>query len=675
MKNKGNFFKYMMSALGLIWLAALITIMIAIVMGYHKDILFLLGCFGIGGFFLMMFIGFLGTMLMRKQNPREEELEHEVFLQYQVLAEISPHKLKSRIQYLSYSGNIYLMVLVVTILMTIVGVVVIGVRTGRSMGGAGTFIVGLIMVLFIIFQTINLKTEFPEEMEITKHDYPELINLVKSVELVTGADQVDHIFAVEEANAAVWFVPTGVWGRGKNYMELGIPLLQILNEDEVTSILIHELSHIYHKDTRLSSKMMYNFVRWSRILMHAETKTNVAYFILVPFAVSYIHEMDIFMNLIQKKKEYLADQEAIAFTNTETFARAIAKIKMMELYIKESTLIQKLRSKPQPPENFYSLLYEDFIMEYESKKENWLLQIKKRISSQYDTHPSFSERMKAIGVEDFCFHLSFDPKNSNYKAEIDQLVQRKEKEWYDQMRNHWEELNSEYQSQVNLIKTYQPTQDKEINIEYGMALEEVGEIEKAFAVYQGILSKAFDYAPAYVRIGQIKLNNYDESGIEDLIKAINLDSDFIKPTLPIIENYLMENGMLKEKEELDDWAREKIILADNIQDELDHVMVTDQFKECNQGSDIYKKISSIIQEANKIKRAYLVIKKLQYREGEYYVIGITHKSTVTKKQKEQSYHELSEQISALEIPYFLLDLNENPTFLKPLSSINHSEIK
>jgi hypothetical protein len=97
----------------------------------------------------------------------------------------------------------------------------------------------------------------------------------------------------------------------------------------------------------------------------------------------------------------------------------------------------ELRAQEEPPKNYLNIMFDDFNNEIIKRKSQWLNQIKKQISSIYDTHPSFSERMNALGIDDFNYEIEFENQNENYKKEIDNLIDIKSKQWYEYWCDEW----------------------------------------------------------------------------------------------------------------------------------------------------------------------------------------------------------------------------------------------
>lgn len=455
-------------------------------------------------------------------------------------------------------------------------------------------------------------------------------------------------------------------------MLIGILLLSILNEQELKSIFIHELSHIYNKDTRISSRISYNITRWIRIIERSEN--IVAHVLLIPFAESYIDTMKLHLAAIAKTKETIADKEAAKFTNVQTYAIASMKLELMELYSNDAYAMEEIRTRMEPPRNFYNLILVSFYNEYSKNNKEWINQINKRISSIYDTHPSFKERMRVLGIEDYSYPVTFEFGDDNYRKEMEALLNTMNLECFEGLSDVWSEYTEEYLSQLEIIKNFKETNDPDNNFEYAMALEDIGNRDEACSVYEKIISKQVDYSPAFFRYGQILLNKNDSAGIEYVKKAIALNTDLITPGLTLIDEYLKSNGLTEERDMMMSWIKQKSVLANKIQVETNNINIKDVFIESDLEQDKLERIKEIIKENNKITRAFFVKKQLQYSSEDCYVLAVSFHPLLSKYKAQVGIQDITEKVSDLGIDCFIMDLNDNPTFNQTFKQVSHSEI-
>jgi len=76
-------------------------------------------------------------------------------------------------------------------------------------------------------------------------EVPELFAMLRGLEDELGAPRFHEVLLVGDNNAAVVQLPRlGVFGWYKNYLLLGLPLMQGLGPEEFKSVLAHELGHL-----------------------------------------------------------------------------------------------------------------------------------------------------------------------------------------------------------------------------------------------------------------------------------------------------------------------------------------------------------------------------------------------------------------------------------------------
>ncbi|MCS7481773.1 M48 family metallopeptidase [Umezawaea endophytica] len=99
--------------------------------------------------------------------------------------------------------------------------------------------------------------EDPVGVPVTAHDQPRLWDLVNRVAAVVGTRPPDEVRIVPVVNAAV-SEQTRLLGLRvvRRRLYIGAPLLACLTEEQIASILAHELGHYGNRDTRLAGIVM-----------------------------------------------------------------------------------------------------------------------------------------------------------------------------------------------------------------------------------------------------------------------------------------------------------------------------------------------------------------------------------------------------------------------------------
>jgi len=106
----------------------------------------------------------------------------------------------------------------------------------------GIFVVPLV---WAVLTAMFVRMEPPQGRVITRDEAPALFDLVDDVRSKTGAPPADIVLITQDLNAAVVQHPRlGVFGWPRNYLVLGLPLMQALSVEEFRSVVAHEFGHL-----------------------------------------------------------------------------------------------------------------------------------------------------------------------------------------------------------------------------------------------------------------------------------------------------------------------------------------------------------------------------------------------------------------------------------------------
>lgn len=537
---------------GSIFLTNLVSIVVLVFMVLNKNYESILPTIGNFGFleFALIIITAVAWLIIDTSSSNLFDDEHEKFKKMTLLSKENLYNVRKKIGVLCTYEKLYIVVTITSVISLIIGIMNFALKTDFMTGGFGLITLGLIGSVIIILKSLYIKLEAPNEVTLNREEHPQLFKVIDSAIEMTKAPKLDEIYILDDANVRVTCLLNGFGANGKNVLGIGIQVLKLLNEEEFKAVIIHELAHIYNDDTKVSSKISRRLTRWNEIVYRVDEGDNIIKMILLlPFAKFYIEKLERYLDAMSQTKELLADKEVAKYMSVEIYAKATMKLEIMEEFLANPYSKLEIRSNDEAPKNYFTILFEDFESELPERKEQWMNQIKKRISSIYDTHPSFKERMEALGIEDFNYDINFNDQSDDYKKEIDTLIEIKNKQWHKYWSDQWEDVIKEYKEQLEIIKNYKDTDDIEKIIEYGEALEDLGEYEKALDFYKDIASKDKECAIAMYKVGQIMLMDNDEEGIEFIEKSVELDGSFFISAMGIITEYFLDNGM---KEKIDE---------------------------------------------------------------------------------------------------------------------------
>lgn len=215
-------------------------------------------------------------------------------------------------------------------------------------------------------------------------EHPRLRSLLQDIAQETGQPLPDEIYLMLENNAWVQ-ESTFVVFRGKRRMGLGLPLMQVLSEQEFKAVLGHEYGHYQAGDTRLGG-----FLYGTRQAMIRTVKTLEGSVFNGPF----LWYGTLFLQMTQtisRQQEMTADRLGATLTSPETMCSALRKVSTLgstfEAYW-ETEVLPVLNTGHHPP------ILEGYLHYLQSEDARNLQDPEQE--DAFDTHPSLETREDAL---------------------------------------------------------------------------------------------------------------------------------------------------------------------------------------------------------------------------------------------------------------------------------------
>jgi heat shock protein HtpX len=236
------------------------------------------------------------------------------------------------------------------ILVTVMGVLLLGIGAllGHALAGDWAFgliialLIWVIMTLVAYFQGDSILLSMSNARKIGPDDMPRLYNVVEEMKLASGLEKVPDIYLIDDPAMNAFAT-----GRDPNKASVAVTtgLLQRLNRDELQGVIGHELAHIKNRDVllmALCSVLLGTIVMlsWygSRIMFFgggtrrdSSSGGGIAQVIILVVAVVLMILAPIMAQFIylaiSRKREYLADASSALYNRyPEGLASALEKI-------------------------------------------------------------------------------------------------------------------------------------------------------------------------------------------------------------------------------------------------------------------------------------------------------------------------------------------------------------
>ncbi|HEX8176889.1 MAG TPA: M48 family metalloprotease [Pyrinomonadaceae bacterium] len=478
-----------------------------------------------------------------------------------------PTQYKIRVGLLAAAGYAYIFAVVVILLLLVVTVLVY-VR----FNGLVIKLLWIPLVLVgVAVRSLWVKFPEPDGLQLKHEDAPALFDLVKEVETAIQAPPVHLILLTDEFNAGVVQIPRlGFFGWYKNYLLVGLPLMQALSAEEFRAVLAHEMGHLSGAHSRFTGWIYRVRETWIQIVTRLQAEGRHGSFIFERFLNWYAPFFNAYSFVLARRQEYEADARSVELAGREHAASALINLELKGRFLSEDfwpNFYKTADSQSEPPADVFTRFVSAMKQELpRDVARKWFLQGLAIQTGYEDTHPSLADRLKAMGYQVTSANdaesrelLSSTGAGRNaaqfYLGPVtESFTSSRNRWWYEQVMQVWRERFRHVQETQ---KTLGKLQEKERAGH--LTTEEQWELLRCLADTQGAeatlprLRGLLDADPNHVRanfaLGQILLDKDDETGVEYIERAMTLDKETILPGCESIYLFLKGRGRDDEAEQ------------------------------------------------------------------------------------------------------------------------------
>ncbi|HKS29144.1 MAG TPA: M48 family metallopeptidase [Pyrinomonadaceae bacterium] len=485
-------------------------------------------------------------------------------------AQEQPTSYKVRVGLLAALGYAYIFT-VVAILLLVVATVLVYVRFNW-------FVIKLLWIPLVLvgvaLKSLWVSFPEPEGLHLNHEDAPALFDLVREIEGAVQSPHVHHILLTDEFNAAVVQLPRlGFFGWQKNYLLVGLPLMQALSPEQFRAVIAHELGHLSGAHSRFAGWIYRVRQTWIQLVTRLHAEGRYGSFIFERFLDWYAPFFNAYSFVLARRQEYEADARAAELAGREHAAQALINLELKGRFISEDfwpKFYRQAGAVAEPPPDvftrFVSAMRQGLSQDVARK---WFLQGMAVQTGYEDTHPSLAARLAAMG-----YSVSPSQENAYQEQLLSSTIAGEENaaqfylrvpviDSFQSSRNRWwrEQIGQAWRERY---RTVQEAQKRLLKLEEKEATEkltpdEEWELVGCLAETQGAeatlprLRRILDAEPNHVRanfaLGQILLEQDDETGLKYLEKAMALEKETLLPGCQLIYLFLKGRGSDTEAEQ------------------------------------------------------------------------------------------------------------------------------
>jgi Zn-dependent protease with chaperone function len=503
----------------------------------------------------------------------------------------------------------------------------------------------------VIIRALWVKIPAPEGIALDKSAAPPLWKLVDDVRARVDGPKVDQLLLSGELNASVVQIPRfGPIGWERNYLVVGLPLMQALSPEEFKAVVAHELGHLSKRHGRFSSFVYRLRETWSRLLTNLDEDRHWGRILFRRFFGWYAPYFGAYSFALVRAHEYEADQASAEAAGPHAAATALAALTVADRYLADSywpSVFEGARTDKRPPGAAYSGMGVGLAeARTGTEREEWLLKALREPAGTADTHPSLSERLLELGVVPPESIIALQNGAGETAAQRflgdaeTQLVQRLDDEWRRNVAPHWE---AEHEERLEGERTLEEL-DRRAEHE-SLSADEVAqravltaqlrEPEVAVPLLEELVTRDPDDAGSHFLLGVLLLNLEEDRGLEHLERAMDLDPETVLGACECAYGFLRAH---ERDEEAEPYLRRAQRRADELEAghaERLNVGLRGDFEPHALPPEEVERLREALSGFKKIKRAYVVRKRMRHLDDEYpmHVLFLFPRGLVYDQQK------------------------------------------
>lgn len=510
-------------------------------------------------------------------------------------------------------------------------------------GGAGMIRLTVALVLFVytILRALWVRFEAPAGIVVGRQDVPALMALVDELVTAVQAPAFDQVVVSDDFNAAVSQQPRfGLVGGYRSYLIVGLPLACGLTADEFRAVLAHEVGHLSRAHGRFGAWIYRVRVMWVRLTGQLQAQRTWGAWLFEWFLKRWSPYFNAYSFVLARAQEYEADRFAARLGGAEALGRALARLEVASGWIEQGFwggVRRRLAQADEPPLGVigeFAAAVRGAIPPDQSAR--WLKQALARRTDVTDTHPSLSERLRAMGIgADVATVATVAPPRAGSSAAEryfgesgERLATLLDAQWRMAVRNAWAVGHEEAvrkSTRLGELERRAAAGPLDVALQWErceLTLELQGE-ESAEPLLRGLLRAAPEHPFANLAVGRLLLDRDDAAGLALVGLAMERHPACRTPGYELLIAYHERQGRPEEAERQRRraWSHgDQLALADV---ERQGVTGADTFTAHGLGPEEAERIAEHLMAFPEIAEAYLVQKEVRhFTDMPLYVLGV-----------------------------------------------------
>jgi Zn-dependent protease with chaperone function len=578
-----------------------------------------------------------------------------------------------------------------TLILLIGGAVLIGwmVTVSHAMVLLGKVGWALLVLIYLVLRAMWVRLDPPQGRLLTSQECPELFRLIEELRAKGSAPPVDQVLLTGDFNAAIVQHPRfGIFGGTRNYLMLGLPLMQSLSPAEFQAVIAHEFGHLSGAHGHFGAWIYRLRTGWARLLGALQAQNHWGAALFTRFFNWYAPLFSAYSFVQARQQEYEADRISVAAVGRDITASALLRVNTQGEFLAETfwpSVFKRADADPAPTMSPFTILGASFkLRDPTATPERTLVKALSQKTGYTDTHPCLGDRLKAIAVEPYvpepitssAADVLLGSALESLRRELDERWRASVKQWWTKRHQYANESRARLASLDRKAES-EPLSEEE-HWDRARFTEEFGSSDTAMALYVELLERNPQHVGALWRRGQLLLARDDPQGIDQLSAAARLDPKLEQPACAAVVGFHRRHGRESEAKEYEKRYWELSEQGELARRERANVRSTDRLLAHGLDAAAVANLASSLERIEGVQGALLARKALKYQpERPLYVLGVISDRPWWRPVARAAEKELVSRVSReCRAPgdTLILSLRVNSAFRAPLKRIRGSEI-
>lgn len=406
-------------------------------------------------------------------------------------------------------------------------------------------------LIVVVFRSLWVTLGAPQGLKLERREHSALFAMVDEVRREAEAPRVHEVLLTNDVNAAVVQVPRlGMFGWQKNYLILGLPLMQLMSMDELKAVLAHELGHLSGAHGKFGAWIYRVRAGWARLNERLQATRQWGSFIFVPFFEWYAPKFAAYSFVQARQQEYEADRLAAETVGPEALGNALVRLDLKSQDLETDfwpSIYSDADRSAEPAELPYAALLQPERRGFLPQAPEQLRQSLARDTSTADTHPCLRDRLAALKVAARVPEpIDRSAADELFVGKLAALVEHFDAEWRSATKEWWQGRHAHMQNGRKKLATLAQRPPAEMTdeelYEYALAVEEFEDADKAFELYEKLVLERGSQRGAKFAYARLLLRRGDESAIDMLDQVMLELPETTLPGCAVIVDYLLAHG-------------------------------------------------------------------------------------------------------------------------------------